>query len=88
MSSPAPLLLLALDTSTSTASVALFDGLRVENMEGNGSTSYMVTSTMVQTSVVETGGGNAESLAAGGTIEHVINDSAGRMASLAWHKPP
>ena len=43
----------------------LFDGLRVENMEGNGSTSYMTNSAIVQSSVVETGGGNAESLAAG-----------------------
>src|SRR5471032_1940771 len=59
----------------------LFDGLRVENMEGNGSTSYMVTSTMVQTSVVETGGGNAESLAAGGTINSVPKSGSN---SVKW----
>src|ERR1019366_7522780 len=35
----------------------LFDGLRIENMEGNGSTSYMTVSGMVAQTVVETGGG-------------------------------
>src|SRR6202035_3670356 len=44
----------------------LFDGLRIEN--GNAATSYMVNSAFVAQTVVETGGGIAESLAAGGTI--------------------
>ena len=47
----------------------LFDGLRIEN--GNGATSYMVNSAIVAQTVVETGGGIAESLAAGGTINSV-----------------
>src|SRR5207247_2040260 len=47
----------------------LFDGLNVLNM--SNSSSYLVNSAMVATTVVETGGGNAESLAAGGTINSV-----------------
>src|SRR4029077_11157128 len=48
-----------------------FEGLTVETMEGSGSSSYMVNSAVVAQSVVETGGGNAESMAAGGTINSV-----------------
>src|SRR5580704_549681 len=47
----------------------LFDGLRIEN--GNAATSYMVNSAFVAQTVVETGGGIAESLAAGGTINSI-----------------
>jgi hypothetical protein len=49
----------------------LYDGLRIENMEGIGNTSYMVNSGTVQEVVVETGGGNAESVSAGGMINNV-----------------
>jgi hypothetical protein len=49
----------------------LFDGLHVENMEGLGAASYMINSAVVAQTVVETGGGTAESLAAGGTINSV-----------------
>src|SRR5205814_782421 len=49
--------------------IRLFDGLRIEN--GNGATSYMTNSAVVAQTVVETGGGIAESLAAGGTINSV-----------------
>jgi hypothetical protein len=49
----------------------LFDGLRIENLEGSGNAGYMLNSSMVAETVVETGGGNAESLAAGGMINNV-----------------
>lgn len=49
----------------------LFDGLRIENMVGLGNTSYMINSAIVAQTVVETGGGTAESLAAGGTVNSV-----------------
>ena len=52
-----------------TGVIRLFDGLRIEN--GNGATSYMVNSAVVGQTVVETGGGIAESLAGGGTINSV-----------------
>jgi len=47
----------------------LFDGLNILNM--SNSSSYLVNSAIVASSVVETGGGNAESVAAGGTINSV-----------------
>src|SRR6185436_4200119 len=50
-------------------------------MEGSGSTSYMTNSAIVQSSVVETGGGNAESMAAGGTINSVPKAGSN---SLKW----
>src|SRR5206468_13064586 len=52
-----------------TGVIRLFDGLRIEN--GNGASSYLTNSAVVAQTVVETGGGIAESLAAGGTINSV-----------------
>ena len=56
----------------------LFDGLRVENAEGIGNTSYMINSATVEQAVVETGGGSAESLSAGGSINNVPKSGSNR----------
>ena len=59
-------------TSRGKASVKrLFDGLRIENAAGTGNTSYFVNSAIVAQTVVETAGGNAESLSSGGMINNV-----------------
>jgi hypothetical protein len=49
----------------------LFDGLRVENIEGGGNTSYFINQNIVDAQVVETAGGNAESMSSGGFINAV-----------------
>ena len=61
----------------------LFDGLHIENMEGSGSTSYMTVSGIVAQTVVETGGGVAESLAAGGTINSVPKSGSNTVKASA-----
>jgi hypothetical protein len=58
----------------------LFDGLRVENAEGIGNTSYMINSATVEQVVVETGGGSAESLSAGGSINNVPKSGSNQFA--------
>lgn len=58
----------------------LFDGLRVDNAEGIGTSSYFINSAAVDRVVVETGGGNADSPSAGGAINNVPKSGANRFS--------
>jgi hypothetical protein len=58
----------------------LFDGLRIENMEGIGNTSYMPNSAGIDQTVLELGGGTPESPSAGGFINYVPKSGSNTFA--------
>src|SRR5450631_2364553 len=58
----------------------LFDGLRIENMEGIGNTSYMPNSAAIDQTVLELGSGSPESPSAGGFINYIPKSGSNTFA--------